>query len=54
MVDVYGFHVGKYTVRPMDAMGCGLAYSKVVSTHLWSTPLKPLPTGYKGIPFIIG
>ena len=31
--------------------------SKVVSTHLWNilehTP-KPLPTGYKGIPFIIG
>ena len=21
MVDFYGFHVGKYTVRPMDGMG---------------------------------
>ena len=21
LVDFYGFHVGKYTVRPMDAMG---------------------------------
>ena len=21
MVDFYGFHVGKYTVRPMDPMG---------------------------------
>ena len=21
MVDLYGFHVGKYTVRPMDPMG---------------------------------
>ena len=29
-------------------------FSKVVSTHLWNTPPKPLPTDYKGIPFIIG
>ena len=21
MVDFYGFHVGKFTVRPMDSMG---------------------------------
>ncbi len=28
--------------------------SKVVSTHLWNTPPKPLPTGYTGIPFIVG
>ena len=29
-------------------------FSKVVSTHLWNTPPKPLPTCYKGIPFIVG
>ena len=28
--------------------------SKVVSTHLWNTPLNLLPTGYNGIPFIVG
>ena len=28
--------------------------SKVVSTHLWNTPLNLLPTGYEGIPFIVG
>ena len=30
--------------------------SKVVPTHLWNTPLspKPLPRGYKKIPFIFG
>ena len=35
-------------------LGGGLKYfSKVVSTPLEHAP-KPLPTGYKGIPFIIG
>ena len=28
-------------------------FSKVVSTHLWNTP-KPLPTGCKWNPFIVG
>ena len=28
--------------------------SKVFSTHLWNTPLNLLPTGYEGIPFIVG
>ena len=28
--------------------------SKVVSTHLWNTAPKPLPTGCKGNPFIVG
>ena len=26
----------------------------VVPTHLWNTPLNLLPTGYEGIPFIVG
>ena len=22
LIDVYGFHIGKYTISPMDATGC--------------------------------
>ena len=29
-------------------------FSKVVSTHLWNTPLNHLPTHCKGNPFIVG
>ena len=37
MVDLYGFHVGKYTVRPMDGMGlvipgCAASFSKTFQT----------------------
>ena len=34
---------------------CKLSVSKVVSTHPTGThPEQPLPTGYNGIPFIVG
>ena len=31
MVDFYGFHVGKYTVRPMDTMDITFGHLSIIS-----------------------
>ena len=40
--------------HPFQHFTRSLFSSKVVSTHLWHTPLNLLPTAYEGIPFIVG
>ena len=65
MVDFYGKLVGKYTKSPMDPSWendeANLEFEffsclRLLNQHteLEHTPKKPLPTGYEGIPFIVG
>ena len=39
MVDFYGFHVGKYTVRPMDPMGYVLGLINIVNGPVYRAPV---------------
>ena len=47
-------NVGSSIFKATRAGVGGKVYSKVVSTHLWNTPLNLYqPTGYEGIPFMV-